>query len=102
MWGVVTDAQKHLGGLAMRFVAIVALSTLLFGSQALAADAPPTMADIQQDFDAQKYQDVLKKVAQAITLSNKPGSEFDKAKLFELKGESHLRLKQQAPASEAF
>jgi hypothetical protein len=68
----------------------------------VAADTPPSMSEIQQDYDAQKYQDVLKKVAQVLPAANKAGSEYDRAKLFELKAESHLRLKQQQPASEAF
>lgn len=63
---------------------------------------PPTMEQIQADFQAQQYQEVIKKVAQALPLSTRAGSNYDRGELFKLKAESHLRLKQWPLAADAF
>src|SRR5262245_59529835 len=88
------------GGFAMRFPHLLTLA--LIGLLCLGADGPPTMQEIQQDFDAQKYQDVLKKVSQALQIKGNAGQAYDRAALFKLKGEAHLRMKQTAPAADAF
>src|SRR4030095_15679992 len=84
----------------MRFPHLLTLA--LLGLLCLGADGPPTMQEIQQDFDAQKYQDVLKKVSQALQLKGNAGQAYDRPALFKLKGEAHLRMKQTAPAADAF
>src|SRR3954468_10176542 len=95
----------------MRFhrVAVVSLSALLTlgltqrngASAAPAADAP-TMDQIQKDYEAKKYPDVIKEVAVALPLSGDATKGYDKSALLALKGESHLQLKQIQPASEAY
>jgi hypothetical protein len=66
------------------------------------ANAQPTQEEIQQDYDGQKYQDVLKKVASVLSLKGNAAQGYDRVALYKLKAESHLRLKQNAPAIEAF
>jgi hypothetical protein len=82
--------RRHLPGL------------VLAGIICLGADPLPTMEQIQQDFDSQKYPDVLKKLSQVLPLKGQAAQGYDRVALLMLKGETHLRLKQPAPSSEAF
>jgi hypothetical protein len=69
---------------------------------ASAAAPVPTIDEIQQDYDAQQYQSVIRKAAALMQPNASLPAGFDKARLLSLKAESHLRLKQSLPASDAF
>jgi hypothetical protein len=66
------------------------------------AAAQPTQQEIEQDIEAGKHQDALKKLSTLLGLRGNAAQGYDRAELFRLKGEAHLALKQQAPAAEAF
>ena len=83
----------------MRRILIASFGILLFAGLLHAADALPTQADIQADFDAAKYQDCLKKIAQVINVSSK---DTDRYTLFILKGECLLQTKVPSGAADAF
>jgi hypothetical protein len=78
------------------------VTLVLVGTLCCNAAAQPTQQDIQQDFDAEKYQDALKKLSTALGMKGNAAQAYDRVALFKLKGESHLRLKQPAPASDSF
>ncbi|HVT89915.1 MAG TPA: hypothetical protein VHD56_13760 [Tepidisphaeraceae bacterium] len=71
---------------------------------ALLAAGPelPTMNEIQADFDAKRYTDVIRKVVNIVQLRGNAAASYDKHLLYTLRAESHLRLKQFSAASEAY
>jgi len=81
-------------------------AVMLFGasSSLVLAAAPdvPSMDQIQKDYEAKKYQDVIKETSLALPLTADPSKGYDKSALLALKGESQLQLKQMAPASESY
>src|SRR5437762_8911449 len=66
------------------------------------AEPLPTQQDIQAKLDAGQFQDVIKEAQRAIAMKGEAAKQFDRGALFAMKGEAHLRLKQSAPAAEAF
>lgn len=82
--------------------ALIGCFVLASGIVATAQNTPPTMADIQKAYDAKQYADVNRLVAQAMALRGNAAVGFDREKLFVMRGESQIRLKQYTPAAEAF
>jgi len=67
------------------------------------ADAPatgdlPTMDQMQALFDAGNYNELLKDFAKVLPLKGKAAEPYDRQKLLQLKLDTHMKLKQQAPA----
>jgi len=71
-------------------------------TSAPSAAAPITMDAIQQDFDSQHYSDVIRKTIAALQVKGPNAAQFDRVKLYALKGEAHLHLKQYMPAADTF
>ena len=67
-----------------------------------AADAAtgdlPTMAQVQALFDAGNYNDLLKALSRVLPLKGKAAEPYDRQKLLQIKLDTHMKLKQQAPA----
>lgn len=74
---------------------------LMFASLSFAQQAV-TMAEIQADYEAQKYQEVVRKTNTALNLKGNLAVGFDRAELQVLRGEAYLRLKQNPNAVTAF
>src|SRR5450432_310481 len=90
---------------AMKSIRIILpgiIAFTLFSSIALHAADVPAMDQIQNDYDAKKYQDVIREVALALPQSADASKGYDKATLLALKGESHLQLKQLGLAADAY
>src|SRR5215211_1177749 len=66
------------------------------------AEPLPTQEELQALFDAGDYTQVLQKMGRVLTLKGAAAKAYDRHGLLRLKGESHLRLKQSAPAASAF
>lgn len=68
--------------------------------------APPeplaTQEDIQQHYNEGKHAAVLQKLQRVLLLKGAAASPYDRHALLRLKGESHLRSKQNGPAAQAF
>lgn len=79
-------------------VVLLLLSPML----ALAQNTLPSMQEIQTDFDAHRYTDVVRKVQQVMALRTQAAASYDKAKLLQWRAESQLQLKQFVPASDSF
>jgi len=58
----------------------------------------PTMQQIQSLYDAANYNDLLKALAKVLPLKGKAAEPYDRQKLLQIKLETHMKLKQQAPA----
>src|SRR3954454_22928555 len=58
----------------------------------------PTMQQIQALYDAANYNDLLKALAKVLPIKGKAAESYDRQKLLQLKLETHMKLKQQAPA----
>jgi len=83
--------------------ALCGMMTLTAASLCATARAEaPTTQQIQDDYDSKQYQNVIRDVAQAMPLTADPSKGYDKATLLALKAESHLQLKQYAPAADAY
>ena len=68
--------------------------------------APPeplaTQEDIQQLYNQGKHAAVLQKLQRVLLLKGAAAAPYDRHALLRLKGESHLRSKQNGPAAQAF
>lgn len=86
----------------------VSLLTLAFGllapvvSRAAGAEALPTQDDIHQLFDQGKYPLALQKLQRVLVLKGAAAKPYDRHDLLRLKAETHLRMKVQAAAAQAF
>src|SRR3954468_16207407 len=67
-----------------------------------AADAGASVAQLQQLMQAQKYNDVIREAQRILRLRPDALANVDKGQVQMLKGEAHLALKQQGPATQAF
>jgi hypothetical protein len=82
---------------------LLAIGVLLLAGTLLAAPTTaPSVGEIQQDYDAQHYQDAVKKIGVAFQPHSDPLSKEDRLKLLHLKAESQLHLKQNVAAAESF
>jgi hypothetical protein len=61
-----------------------------------------TQEQIQALFDAGNYNDTLKAIARVLPLKGKAAEPYDRYKLTLLKAETHVRMKMQGPAVQAF
>jgi hypothetical protein len=61
-----------------------------------------SLEDIRALYDQQKYQDVIREASQALALRGDAARGVDRLELWQLKAESHLRLKQSSLAADAF
>jgi len=88
----------------MKLIGVALLCVVLLEWRGYAqTNAPiPTLAEIKTDFDAGKYQDVLKKSQRAVSGKGDPSKQPDRAAIENLKGEAQLHLKQFPQAIESF
>jgi hypothetical protein len=61
-----------------------------------------TIDAIQQDFDSQKYADVIRKSTMALNYKGPSAPQLDRGTLLALKAEAYLRLRQFLPAADTF
>jgi hypothetical protein len=100
--GPAARPRVELGRRSMknRHLAILFATTCL--PLAAARGEAPTTQQIQSDYDAKQYQDVIRDVSQAMPLTANPTSGYDKSSLLALSAEAHLQLKQYSPAADAY
>jgi hypothetical protein len=86
----------------------VSVLALVFGfmapavARAAGAEPLPTQDDIHQLFDQGKYPVVLQKLQRVLVLKGAAAKPYDRHDLLRLKAETHLRLKAQTAAAQAF
>ncbi|HEY1628865.1 MAG TPA: hypothetical protein VGF52_03335 [Tepidisphaeraceae bacterium] len=68
----------------------------------LAHAEAPTTQQIQDDYDAKQYQNVIRDVAQAMPLAADTSKGYDKSLLLAQAGEAHLQLRQYSPAADSY
>ena len=92
-------------GRVARAASIVALVVGLFAprpSSAAGADPLPTQDEVHQLFDQGKYPLALQKLQRVLVLKGPAAKPYDRHDLLRLKAETHLRLKAQTAAAQAF
>ncbi len=80
----------------------LAIAAFFIARSAVAADAPPSIAELKQLLTEAKYPAALAGASRLISLSGTAGQAVDKAAAYAIKGEAHLRLKAYPAAADDF
>jgi hypothetical protein len=71
-------------------------------SKAFSPTSMPSMSDLQESFDARRYNDVIKQIAPLLLLKDDAPGAYDRTALLAIKAESQLQLRQTSLAADTF
>jgi hypothetical protein len=81
---------------------VLTLGLMCPTTRAAEPEPPATMEELNQLFKAGEYQPLVLKATRVLQLKGDAAKPYDRVKVFMLKGEAQLRLKQTTPALDAF
>jgi hypothetical protein len=96
--------QLRVARVALLMTALTCVSFIARSSAANDAQQSASMEDIKKLYDDKQYTEVLRETARALALRDEAmrSRGYDRIDLIRLRAESMLRLKQNAPAADAF